>query len=200
MEKKQINFVMVINKIKCKTSIVNLLIGVVCVAPFIGFSQQQAYVYQDSIYLQLKDYKAKMDLLTEQRSKYEKEVQETQSNLNEKAENLLAPYNVKEGETLEQLQARLNAKDLELYKLLQEENKLLASRLESYNKLLDNQYKTDIVPYINLVNSTIEAYALKSKLDYVWDMNQLKGNLVYANKGKNITKTVVEIVNSKLKN
>lgn len=167
----------------------------------LGFSaqaQQHAYVYKDSVFVQLKGYTAKNSAINSLKQAYTQEVQTERTKLQDKYAALAKPYNIAEGETIEQLKTRMSAQDSEKLNLLQEEDKLLETRIKSYNKQLETQFKQDIEPYINRVNSAMETYAKKNKVDYIWVMETVKEQLAYVNKSKNITGVIVEMVNKEL--
>lgn len=175
-----------------------LLIALVCFTIGNSSFAQNAYLYQDSVYYQSVGYTEKIETLNNDKDKYEQELKGLQKNLKEKILNLTSTYNSVSGETMEQVKMRMSAKDAEMLSLLEEENKLLDKRIASYNKVLEDQYNNDIMPYVQLVNSTIESYALKNKIDFVWIMENMNNSLAYANKGKNITSVIIKMVNAEL--
>lgn len=161
-------------------------------------SQVHVYLYKDSVYRRLIDYSVKINFLDSLKNGFTQEIELERLRLQEKYTSLVLPYKIIEGETIEQLKARMSAKDIEKLNLLQEEDKLLETRIKSYNKQLEQQFKQDIEPYINRVNSAMETYAKKNKVDYIWVMEAVKEQLAYVNKSKNITDVIVEMVNKEL--
>jgi Skp family chaperone for outer membrane proteins len=105
---------------------------------------------------------------------------------------------VKQDELIEALKSRMTALDVEKLSILQEDDKALSNKYASYNKLLEKQHKQDIQPYLDKVNAAIADYARSNKIDYVWIVDQLKPALAYINQGKDITSTIVGIVNKKV--
>ena len=162
------------------------------------FSQNTVHIYKDSVFSQLKGYQTKSSFLDSLKNVYTSEVQSMRSKLKADFNDLLNFYQLREGETLEQLKIRMSEKDKEQVNLLQEREKELNIRLKSYNVLLEDKFKNDIEPYINLVNLALDSYEKKNKIDYIWVMEEVSNKLAYINKKKNITKEIVEIVNKKL--
>ena len=80
----------------------------------------------------------------------------------------------------------------------QDKDKLLETRIKSYNKQLEQQYQQNIEPYNKAVNNALESYAKKNKIDYIWYMEAIKQQLGYVNKSKDITQVIVEMVNKEL--
>lgn len=158
-------------------------------------AQNQAHVYRDSIFMQVKGYTQKSKALDSIKQVYTAEIQKEQIKVQEKYLALAKPYQVKENEALEQLKARMNAQDAEKLSLLQEEIKFLETRIKSYNKQLDDQYKVEIQPFINKINAAIATYATKNKIDYVWIMEDQMTKLAYINKKNNITRAIINLLN-----
>lgn len=159
---------------------------------------QTAYVYRDSVYAQLVHYSSKSQALDSLQKVYIEEVQTERTKLQEKYKALATPYSIKDGETIEQLKARMSTQDQEKMYLLQEEDKLLETRIKSYNKLLEQQYIAQIEPYHKAVSTALEFYSQKNKLDYIFYMESLKGALAYVNKSKDVTTDIVKMVNNEL--
>lgn len=172
-----------------------LLIAVLFIVQTVTHAQQQAHIYRDSIYMQLKGYAEKSKALDSIKQSYAKEIQEQQIKTQEKYLALAKSYQAKNTETLEQLKARMNATDLEKLSLIEQETKFLDTRIKSYNKLLDEQYKKDIEPYITKINTAITTYATKNKIEYVWIMEEQAGRLAYSAKKNNITKAIINLIN-----
>lgn len=160
---------------------------------------QQAYVYRDSILIAAKGYTAKKANLESLQKDYAKEIQEANAKNQEKLATLIKPYTPKEGETLEQIKPRMSAIDVEKLNLLQEENKLLETKVKSYNTQLEKQYARDIKPILDTIDAVIAAYAKKNKIDFVYSIEELQKTLVYVNKGKDITKIIKELVQKEVK-
>lgn len=167
-----------------------------CVA--YGAQAQQAYVYKDSLLVAAKGYTSKKESLDSIQKVYSEEVQNIRTKAQTAYTALIKPYAPKEGETLEQLKARLNAIDAEKLTLLQEEEKLLETRIKSYNSQLEQQYNRDIKPIMDAIDNTIASYAKKNKIDFVFIMEELAKSLAYVNKGKNITGVISALVNKEL--
>ncbi|UPZ17874.1 OmpH family outer membrane protein [Flavobacterium humidisoli] len=158
-------------------------------------AQQHVYVYRDSVFAKLDGYKGKYKKLDSLKLIYTQEIQTERAKLQNKYVGLSNLYAVEKGETIDQLKARMNSLDKEKLILLQEEDKLLATRIKSYNRMLEQQFILEIQPYISVVNKAISSYAKKNKVDYVWTMEELQNNLLFANPGKNITKTIADAAN-----
>lgn len=163
-----------------------------------SYGQNSAYVYQDSLYRQLKGYKVKIAAADSLTKMYSDEIKAEREKLTQKFNQLSSPYNVKQNESVEMLKGRMSALDVEKLNILVEEEKALNNKYTSYNALLEKQYKQDIQPYVDKVNAAIEEYAALNKLDYVWIADRLKPALAYINRGKDITSTIVGIVSKKI--
>ena len=161
-------------------------------------AQNQAYVYKDSVYAKLQGYPQKQQALDSLQGVYTQEVQAQKQGLQKQYAALTEAYAPKQGETIEQLKTRMSAMDAEKLNLLQEEDKLLETRIKSYNKQLEQQHQQNIEPYNKAVNNALESYAKKNKLDYIWFMEAIKQQLGYVNKSKDITQVIVEMVNKEL--
>lgn len=161
-------------------------------------AQNQAYVYKDSVLTKAIGYVAQKASLDSIQKVYTQEVTAARSKAQENYAALAKPYNVQEGETIEQLKARMSAIDAEKLSLLQEEDKLLETRIKSYNSQLEKQYNRDIKPIMETIDLQIANYAKKHKIDYVFIMEEMAKSLAYVNKGKDITAVIVEMVNKEL--
>lgn len=161
-------------------------------------AQQQCFIYQDSVLMNLQGYTQKMSSLDSVRNAYTSEIQTMQQDQQRKYRELLEPYKVQQNESVEQIKARLSAADKEKFALLQEEDKLLDMRIKTYNKLLQQQYDRDIQPYYDLITKALETYALKNKIDFIWKMDEVGKQTAYFNKSKNITRIIVDMVNKNL--
>lgn len=161
-------------------------------------AQNQAYIYKDSLYAKLQAYPHKKQALDSLQGVYTKAVQAQKQGLQKQYAALTEAYAPKQGETIEQLKTRMKTIDAEKLNLLQEEDKLLETRIKSYNKQLEQQYQQNIEPYNKAVNNALESYAKKNKIDYIWYMEAIKQQLGYVNKSKDITQVIVEMVNKEL--
>ncbi|WP_396225401.1 OmpH family outer membrane protein [Flavobacterium sp.] len=159
---------------------------------------QQVYIYKDSLVVSAKGYVAKKASLDSVQKVYTEEVQNFRTKAQENYTALVTPYAPKEGETIEQLKARMSAIDAEKLTLLQEEDKLLETRIKSYNSQLEQQYNRDLKPIMDTIDAVIATYAKKNKIDFVFVMEELAKSLAYVNKGKNITGVISELVNKEL--
>lgn len=171
----------------------NIILLILIARAMTGEAQMQAFIYSDSVFMQIKGYSEKKLALDSVKNAYIAEVQQLQKDQQDQYAVLLKPYNVQQNETPEQIMARLGAADKEKYQLLQEADKLLEKRIKTYNKLLEQQYETTVKPYIDRVNKAIEIYAKKNKIDYVWVMEKIGGQLAYFNKSKDITRIIVQM-------
>ena len=161
--------------------------------------QSHCFIYKDSIYPKLYGYSAKLSAWDTTRQAYSQEVDNLRKEINNKYRLLLEPYQLTQSATKEQLNARLNDSDKVRYNLIVEEEDLLELRIKTYNSLLQKQYDMDIKPYIEKVDKALEQFALSNRVDFIWVMEELKYGLAYFNKSKDVSKIIVEMVNSNLK-
>ena len=162
------------------------------------YGQSSAYVYQDSLYRQLKGYKVKLAVVDSLTKMYSDEIKAEREKLMQKFNQLTSSYNPKQSESIDALKGRMSALDLEKLNILLEEEKAMNNKYTSYNTLLEKQHKLEIQPYVDKVNAAIEEYAGINKLDYVWIADRLKPALAYINRGKDITSVIVGIVNKRI--
>lgn len=180
-------------KFKIILVVVAMVLGVISVQ-----AQNQAHVYKDSLLLAASGYiqhKASIDSL---QTAFSQELQNNKAALEERYVALTKSYAPKEQETIEQLKTRMSSIDAEKLHLLQEEDKLLDTRIKSYNAQLEQQYNRDIKPILETIDLQIANYAKKHKIDYVFIMEEMAKSLAYINKGKDITNTIIELVNKSL--
>ena len=82
--------------------------------------------------------------------------------------------------------------------ILLNEEKTLKAKEKSYNDLLVSEYQKDVQPILNKIDNAISNYAIKNKIDFIYDINTMSPALVYVNRKKNVTKQIIaEVKNIK---
>lgn len=162
--------------------------------PVFVSAQGNAYIRQDTLLSVLPGYQTQLKSMESMKTTFTEELTGEQQKLEQKVNNLFAPYNPQPNETTEALLKRLNAADASRYGLLQKEAQLLEEKKKSYNEILDTHYKQNIQPLLTKLNTTIEGYAAKNKYDMVFILEQIAPALAYVNKGKDITPAIIQLI------
>jgi Skp family chaperone for outer membrane proteins len=165
-----------------------LLFGLISISLF---SQNSAYVHQDSILGSLPNYNKKMVSLDSIGKGYQNEIKSAKVQWNSKLADLLKPYNIKENEDIKMVKTRMSAIDTSKLEILIDEDKLLSKRAQNYDLMINTLYKNDIKPMLDKVNTVIEEYARLNKLDVIYIIEQIKPMVAYIDKRKNITKKII---------
>lgn len=156
------------------------------------YSQNCAYIHQDSILSSLPNYKKNMIKIDSIGKVYQNEIKTAKEEWNNKLADLLKPYNVKEKETIDIIKKRMTAVDTSKLSIMIDEDKLLNKRALNYDLMLSTLYKSDVQPLLDKVNSAVEAYAKANKIDVVYIIEQLRPALAYIDRRKNITKKIID--------
>lgn len=161
-------------------------------------AQNMAFLSKEKLFPMLKGYTAKQAAADTLRVQLSREIQKQQDDLQKKFRELIKSYNPKESETTETIVKRFNSMDQEKFKLLQEEQKLQDTRIKSFNKQLDDLYSRDIKPYLVQMETALQQYAQKNKVDAVWYLEEAGQALPYYNKSRDITAIIADAVNKVL--
>ena len=156
------------------------------------FSHNTAYLSRTKVLSQLKGYTSETKAYDSLKASYQKEIETTRNGIDEKFRALTAVYKPVNKEDLPTLKQRMDKVDQEKLKLLEEENKMLESRINSYNSILDQKYKTSVGSYIDKLNAAIDAYANKNKLEVVWDTDALGNAAAWLSKSRDIGTAILE--------
>ena len=161
----------------------------------LGISAQQvAYIYSDSILMAAPGYIEKQQELTTVHEKYVQELEMLQKELSEKFAQLVASYNAKENETIDDLKARMSPADVMRLDILLEEQTAIETKTKSYDNMLNFMYEQDVQPIETRVQQTINAYAVKNKIDMIYIIEKIQESLAYINEKRNITNEIIKLL------
>lgn len=158
----------------------------------VSYSQNFAYVQQDSILASIPTYKTSIESIDKASKGYQEEIQKAKAELSDKLQNLLKPYNVKENENLATIKARMSKIDTTSLGIMMEDDKIIQKKAKNYDSNLKLQYQREIQPSLDKVNAAIKSFATKNKIDVIYILEQLRPALAYIDEKKNITKKIVE--------
>lgn len=171
-----------------------LLIFLLLVTSITVTSQNFAYIERDSILNSQPAYKINLTAIDSLKQVYVKQVQEERNNWNSAITAVLSTYNVQENENIDTVKERMNDVDKSKLELLLDEEKLLTKKAKNFDLQLQTKYNETVQPIINKINSTIENYAKKEKIDVVYTIEELSPALAYINKSKNITTAIIKLL------
>jgi Skp family chaperone for outer membrane proteins len=157
-------------------------------------AQSIAYIRQDTLLAETPNYVKFINENDSIKKFYTDEIKLEFEKLDKKIDNLLRPYNPKEGETIEDLKARFSAADLTRLELLQKESEMLEQKTKSYNQLLSMHYAEKIQPLLDKINSEISKYSVKNKIDMVFILEEIGPKLAYINDKKDITNDIIKLI------
>lgn len=177
---------------KMKTNILALALILISIG---SQAQSAALLSREKLFPQLKGFTEKQAAADTLRLQLSREVRKQQADLQKKYQDLMQPYAPKQNETREALEARMSKVDQERLKLLAEEQKLQDTRINSFNRQLDEKYARDIKPYMMQVEAAVRQYAEKNKIDMVWYIEDIRKALPYYNKATDITSLIADAVN-----
>ncbi len=186
------------NKTKTKTTAkmkTNLLALALILISIGSRAQSVAVISREKLFPQLKGFTEKQAASDTLRQQLSREVQKQHADLQKKYQDLMQPYAPKQNETRETLEARMSKVDQERLKLLEEEQKLQDTRINSFNRQLDEQYARDLKPYMTRVETALQQYAEKNKTDMVWYLEDIRKAVPYYNKARDITTLIAGMVN-----
>lgn len=160
-------------------------------------AQQIAYIHTDSILLSMPKYAANASEFEKAKQNYQKELEQSKVQLQERFDKLLKPYVKAENETLATLKGRMTPIDTLSLSVLMDENTMVQNKSKSYDNLLKSLYARDIQPILDHVRKVITDYAVKNNLTAIYSMEQSRNSLVYMDNKRDITKIITELVRKK---
>ena len=161
-------------------------------------AQNAAYINRDSVLISIPEYVNKLNNLEKSKEDFIKEIKENDASLEQKFKDLLGSYNLQQNEDLNSIKSRMKSSDTIRLNILLNEEKTLKAKEKSYNNLLVDEYQKDIQPILNKIDNAISNYAIKNKIDFIYDINTMSPALVYVNRKKNVTKQIIaEVKNIK---
>ena len=161
-------------------------------------AQNTVYVNRDSILVSVQEYTIKLNSIEKMKEAYALEIKESNNNLTQKFNDLLSSYNIQQNEDVNSIKSRMKSSDTIRLNILLNEEKSLNAKEKSYHDLLVSEYQKDVQPILNKIDNAISNYAIKNKIDFIYDINTMSPALVYVNRKKNVTKQIIaEVKNIK---
>lgn len=166
------------------------------IAAFVCFAatakaQNVGYVRLDSILSSHPTYMQLLKDMDSTRVSYTEEVAKDEKRINERFNPLFAKYDVKEGETIDQVKARMTPDDTLAFSLLMSENQVLQNKIKSYDNMLKFIYSRDISPIEQKVMDSIKSYADKNKYDAIFIREKIAESTVYLSPSKDLTTQII---------
>lgn len=184
-------------------NIKNQILVVLLIVPFVLIAQKTnvvkatpiAYIEQSKILKSLKGFEQNSQEVDSLKQVYTQEIQESTKKLEEKISLLLAPYQLKEKETVEAVKAKLKDNDLAKFELYIQESELIDKTTKNYDLSLKTLYDQKIQPLIDKLNKTIEEYAKANKIAVIYTLENIGPALAYIDKEINITNEIIVLLN-----
>lgn len=151
-----------------------------------------AYVHLDTILLAHPDYSELMTQWDSLKTEYTRDLAGEKEKLQQKNTAFLNKYQLKGGETWEDLNQIMSPADSMVFQVLLDDNTALQNKEKSFNNILNFVFNRDIKPILKEVNSLIEVYAREHEIDVVFMAKQIQGTYIYLNPEQNITRLIVE--------
>jgi len=74
---------------------------------------------------------------------------------------------------------------------------MLQNKTKRYDNLLKSLYAQDIQPILDQAIKVIADYAVKNNLTAIYSMEQVRTTLVYIDKKRDVTKSIIELMKKK---
>lgn len=173
-----------------------IIITTICCIAYLGVhAQSVGYLHQDSVLRNVPRYMQVVQDLVQAEQTYNTEIKQEKEAVDTKLQKILQQYKVSEGETIAQLKKRMKANDTLSLNLTLAENAMIDNKRETYATMLQSRYNQELQPLLDKVNDAISTYAKEQKLDAIYILDSMAGQLAYVNEKKVITADIISMVN-----
>ncbi len=173
-----------------KTIIIALLVFVSATA----HAQSVGYIHQDSILLSLPGYASALEQIAADEKKYTDEISDNVNRVNAKFQQIASQYDAKEGEAVVDIQSRMSSSDSLKMNMILAENALVENKRKIYSSMLQTQYQQEVQPLIDNLDAIIKKYAKDHKLDAIYILENMGGQLAYVDERKIITGAIIALL------